>query len=403
MPIVGIICEYNPLHNGHAYQIRTLTSKRYSVIAIMSGNYVQRGTPAVYDKFTRTRMALAAGASMVIELPTLYSTATAENFALGAMALCKASGIVNMVSFGMEDPACFPLLLDAAKISSPETPIYQNTLRRFLDQGLPFPKAREAALSELLHAPLPTDPNHILVLEYIRAAFKLGYDPEWYPIRRKGGYHDLSAPPSQLSPDSAADQTYPSAAALRASLARGEEITSLIPEEARPYLARDHVSEDVLFPYIQYALLSMSPAELARIDEVSEGLENRIMEAILTAASYEELIDMLRSARYPTSRIRRILLNTVLGITKDLKTQLAYPEGPSYIRVLGVRKDSTDLLSRLSENAALPTLIRPVRDRACLPQPASRAFEEELRFGRLYHLFSPSYYPEELKEGLIMI
>jgi len=394
LSLVGIVCEYDPLHTGHVHQIRTLTDEGHRVIAIMSGNFVQRSVPSVYDKFVRTRMALASGVSMVVELPTLYSTATAENFAFGAMVLAKGSGIIDAISFGMEDPSCLPLLKEAAALSSPETPLYKETLRHCLEKGLPFPKAREAALSQLLSRPLPTEPNHILVLEYLRAARRLGYCPDWLPIRRQGaGYHDLTDP-SQTD--------YPSASALRKRLHSGEDIRDYIPKPARDYLPSEYVREDSLFPYIRYVLSSMSSSELAGIDEVAEGFENRILEAIPDAVSYESLLHALKTARYPTSRIRRILLNAALSITREKKVQLRYSEGPSYLRVLGVRRDAMDLLSQLSASAALPTLIRPVRDRLILSPEAESAFEEEQRFSRIYHLVSPDTSFAELKEGLIL-
>ena len=217
MSIVGIVSEYNPLHTGHAHQIQTLKEQGHVVVALMSGNYVQRGTPAVYDKFVRTRMALAAGVSMVIELPTLYSTASAENFAYGAMVLAQKSGIIDAISFGMEDPSYLPFLQRFAILTEPETALFRKALRRYLDIGLSYPFARESAFFELIGELPPSEPNHILALEYLRAARRIGYSPAWLPLQREGAdYRDEKIDPLTVS--------YPSATALRKLLSQGEDI-----------------------------------------------------------------------------------------------------------------------------------------------------------------------------------
>ncbi|MBQ4186465.1 MAG: nucleotidyltransferase family protein [Firmicutes bacterium] len=395
MSIVGIVSEYNPLHTGHAHQIQTLKEQGHVVVALMSGNYVQRGTPAVYDKFVRTRMALAAGVSMVIELPTLYSTASAENFAYGAMVLAQKSGIIDAISFGMEDPSYLPFLQRFAILTEPETALFRKALRRYLDIGLSYPHARESAFFELIGELPPEEPNHILALEYLRAARRIGYSPAWLPLQREGAdYRDGKIDPLTVS--------YPSATALRKLLSQGEDIRGYIPEAARAYLPSGYVSEEALLPYIRYVLASLSKEEIAQIDEVAEGLENRLLKYVVEADSYENLVSLLNSSRYPSSRMRRILLNAVLSITRTKKEALRFAEGPLYLRVLGVRKEDTALLSLLTKTSDLPTLIRPVRDRLTLPDTARAAFEEELRFSRIYHTLCPSAESEELKESFIL-
>ena len=174
----GIICEYDPFHKGHDYHLaKTLQAmpscSQNAVIAVMSGNYVQRAQPAMWDKFTRTRMALSSGVSMVLELPTLYAAATAEWFAFGGVSLLYHSHMIDALSFGMEDESHLPVLKRASSLLFPEDPAYQTLLRRYLSEPLPFAQARQRALEDLLGQALPTGPNDVLVLEYLKAIRRL--------------------------------------------------------------------------------------------------------------------------------------------------------------------------------------------------------------------------------------
>ncbi|MCF0136717.1 MAG: nucleotidyltransferase family protein [Lachnospiraceae bacterium] len=177
---VGIICEYDPLHKGHVYQMqeaRRLAAEAgiedNRIVAVMSGNYVQRGMPSLCDKFQRTRMALEAGVSLVLELPTYYSTATAEWFAFGGVSLLERSGLVRAISFGLGDPSSMDLLQRSADLLVPESPAFSALLRQKLNLGLPYAAARQQALEQQLGESLPTEPNGILALEYLKALKRL--------------------------------------------------------------------------------------------------------------------------------------------------------------------------------------------------------------------------------------
>lgn len=414
---VGIIAEYNPFHNGHQYQLeqaRRLARKSGieddRAIIVMSGNYVQRGMPAIIDKFFRTRLALQGGASMVIELPTLYSTATAEKFAFGGVSLLMHSGIVDALSFGSEyyDPAVFD---QAADLLLDESIDYKDHLKGALNTGMTFARARQSALESILKAPVPTEPNQILALEYIKAIKRISAAtslpaPVLLPVERKGVQHDAAQAAAGYAPASLIREMLLNSSysimnmALLcdwlplSSLALLQELRNERGDQA-------YVNPELVLSSLQYALASHTPETLSRIDEVSEGLENRILSAVQDASSLEKLIAEIKSKRYPQSRIQRILLNTYLNITKDLKSTLQFDQGPSYIRVLGVRKGDEDLLSKLSANASLPVLIRPVDDREKLSPVALAAFNEELRFGRLYQHLDPTAPANELSMGLI--
>lgn len=407
MPI-GIICEYNPFHNGHAYQIREAKIKAAAmglsdtrVIAVMSGNFVQRGCPSIVDKFTRTRMALLGGASLVMELPTLFSTATAEKFAFGAIRLLQASGIVDAISFGIESVKDLPVLEKAAELLEPETPEISELIVNGMNDGLPFALARQKAVEHILGCPLPVKPNQILALEYLKALRKLDFHVPVIPIERKGAEHD-----SQLA-QTTQEGTFSSASALRSQLILDGKLPATselsVPRSTLELLAPPYCSENSLWPFLQVNLAFHSEDTLKAIDGISEGLEHRILDAASLAMDYQDLFNRVRSKRYPDSRIRRILLNIALGITIDAKDRLHFDEGPQYIRILGCKNEDIDLLSAISASCLLPLLVRSVRDKEKLPGIAREAFDQELRFSRIYHAMVPSFPADELSQGLIRL
>lgn len=399
MPI-GIVCEYNPLHNGHAYQIRCAKEMASSlglsdprIICVMSGNFVQRSTPAIVDKFKRTQMALAAGASLVIELPTYYSTATAEWFAFGAISLLSRSSLMDTLSFGIEDPANLPLLKKAADLLADETPAYKERLHFYLDASLPFARARQCALEDLLKEPLPTSSNAILALEYLKALKRLNASPDLLPIRRMGASHD------SLETDAA----YPSASFIRGELMQKNTslMGSFVPESVQSLLKGALSFEEDLFPALRFALSQHTPDSMRHIDEVKEGIENRILSLYPEAVSYADLLKILQTKRYPASRLRRILLNTLLDITVEKKESVSFKHGPAYIRVLGCRKGDEDLLSLLKKNASLPVMINPAKDASLLTPEAALLFTEELRFSRIYRTVNADAPKNELTQAML--
>ncbi|MBO6158611.1 MAG: nucleotidyltransferase family protein [Firmicutes bacterium] len=390
--MIGIICEYDPFHKGHLYQIRQakyMAGKEGldpSVICVMSPNFVQRSSPAFYDKYTRTRMALSGGANLVLELPAYYATATAEKFAFGGAKLLQESGLVDSISFGMEDPSALPLLDKAAEYLANPSAGYTDLLKKNLEIYPSFAKARLGALETLTGAELPDEPNAILVLEYLHACKQLSFSPALLPVKRSVP-HNFGSDPSTArsnaagpSPSLQNQHPFVSASFIRETARTGGEISDFLPFPVNQHPA---FLEDI-YPAIRYRLCFHSADTLAGIDEISEGLENRILHSAPISTDYTSLLHLLETKRYPTARLRRILLNIYLDITKEKKKALKFEQGPSYLRVLGVRKDSLSLLSRLKKEAGLPVLINYPDDTASLSQEGRWMLEEELRFGKLY-------------------
>ncbi len=401
---IGIVCEYNPFHKGHLYHMQTArtlyssltgcSSADAPIICVMSGHYVQRSEPALLDKWTRTRMALAAGAALVIELPTYYSTATAEWFAKGSISLLKHTGLTTAISFGLEAPDQLSTLEQLCQHLVPESDIYQKLLRQQLQESPSFASARETALQTLAGHPLPLQsPNTILVLEYLKAMKALSWHPELLPIQRVSSeYHDLST-----------EALYPSASAIRRQAEKGCSILPYLPDCCTPYAASPAIFPQDLMKHLSYVLCYHTEDTLKQIDEVNEGLENRILAAISDSPSYCELLKRLKTKRYPTSRLRRILLNVLLHITTDRKKELDFAAGPAYIRVLGFRREYQAMLSQLTQQASLPVITNLARQIEHLPVRAKAMLEDEIRFSKIYATAHPDLSQEcEYRTPLII-
>ncbi len=349
MRIAGIIAEYNPFHNGHAYHIRE--TRRQSgcdyVVICMAGSFTQRGEPARLDKWSRARAALACGADAVFELPALWAVRPADAFARGAAAILSGLGC-DVLSFGSEI-ADMGLLERLAEMGEHEPPELSAAIQRGLAEGKSHARARgEALAAELDLAPGALNaPNLILAVEYLRALRALGSAMEPLAVVRAGGYHD------------AALGKFASASAVRAALDRGELEAALacVPEAARGALAaapRMHAPDDLLL----HALRSMTGAQLAALPGASEGLDRRLARCARGASTCAELIDMLKCKRYTRARLTRLCAHALLGVTEEL---LAAHPLPSYARLLGARADARLLLAALSRRASLSIASDPVR------------------------------------------
>ena len=351
MQVCGVICEYNPFHKGHALHLekaRALSGADY-VVCIMSGSVTQRGTFARHDKWTRARMALENGADLVIELPVRFSGAPAEEFASGGVRLLSSLGVVTHLSFGCEAQA-LPVLKPAAKLLSEESPAFREALRAHLACGLPYPRARALAAQQLSGTENLSErialPNASLAIEYLRA---LPQHITPVPVVREGsGYHDQHI--AELS----------SATAIRAALDRGDlpQALAAVPSAQlleHAQLRGDTHEEEALTQALLYRLRTMTAGELAQITGVEEGLEYRFLAAAKTACTRDELILAVKSKRYTYARLSRICQNILLGVTKDFVQKNA---APSYVRVLGFRRDAQGLLRTIKENASIPLVTK---------------------------------------------
>lgn len=374
MQAVGVICEYNPFHRGHALHLsraRALSGADYT-ICVMSGSVTQRGTFARHDKWSRARMALEHGADLVIELPARFACSSAQEFAKGGVTLLSALGVCTHLSFGCEKEA-LPLLPAALDAFDENNPVFMNTLRAGLDQGLPYPKARALAAQAACGiddlAELIAKPNAALALEYLRALPE-GITP--VPVVREGaGYHDETL--CALS----------SATAIRRALGEGrlEEALCAVPQagllEACEKNGGVH-DEEALTQTILYLLRVSSPEALERIYGMDEGLEYRFIAAARTAKTREELLASIKTKRYTHARLSRAAANVLLGVTKEFAAQHT---SPTYARILGFKKEAAPLLRVVKENASIPLITK-----AANFDPAEPLFALDVRAQDLWSL-----------------
>lgn len=359
--ILAIVAEYNPFHNGHLYQLqksKKLINPDYS-ICIMSGNFVQRGDTSIIDKWSKAEAAIKCGIDLVIELPVLYSISSAENFAEGALKILSSFGNNVTISFGSE---CGDLdtLNNIANVLYDEPKEFTTILTHELSKGLSYPKARENALLLYLndvrkYANVLSDPNNILGIEYLKAIKRLKSQITPLTIKRiDAGYNSLKI-----------KDRLASATAIRNLIKNNKDVKKLIPTPAYNILLENIKhgkivnGVSVFEKEIIYTLRKMSVQEIANLQDVSEGLENLIKQAANSCNNLEDLINSIKSKRYTRSRIQRILLYSILNITKK-DIQNSYKIKP-YIRVLGASQKGKTLLSQISNPKAKYPVITSVK------------------------------------------
>ena len=361
MKICGIVAEYNPFHNGHKYQIDKTIKKTNcdAIIAVMSGNFVQRGSPASFDKWTRAKTAIQNGIDLVIELPTLYATASSEYFATGAINLLNSLNAISNVSFGMETDN-IELLHKIVDVLIEEPVEYKTFLQRHLELGLSFPKAREEALKEYFEFTtgdsdvrhLLFKPNTILAIEYLKALKKSNSSIDPIAIKRFGTEYD------SIELDS--NTNICSSTAIREKLTGSdiESIKNYIPSTSFEIIKNEIEANKFINGInnfeneILYSLRRMSSAELSHIADVAEGLENSIYKALNNTTTLEELINNVKTKRYTLTRIQRILIHTLLGIKSNYLLDQKYT--PQYARVLAMSEKGKKVLSEISKTSSIP-------------------------------------------------
>ena len=334
MKTVGIICEYNPFHLGHKKQfdiIRQTFGPETAIVCLMSGNFVQRGAPAIFDKSFRARAAIDSGADLVLELPVTYALSSAEGFAAGGVRIL--SGVCDTLCFGTENGSKDSLLSTAASLLAPD---FSEKLRIELDKGLSFPAARAAALGD---DSLLRNPNDILGVEYCKAILAQDSPMDIFPIHREGSYH-ADTP----------DAENPSATSLRSRIAEGAPWLSYIPASAHP--AFENAATHTLTAgerAILARLRTMTDADFEALPYGSEGLWRKLMHACRDSATLEEIIAKTKSKRYTRTRIDRMIMCAFLGITADRITSPA-----PYARVLGFTDAGRTLLKKARETGLFP-------------------------------------------------
>ena len=352
MKIVGLIAEYNPFHNGHRYHIeqaKEITGADH-VIVVMSGNYVQRGVPAIMPKRMRCEAALKAGASLVLELPVCYSTASAESFAFGAVSILDKLGCVDAICFGSECGSIKNLQL-ISKILIDEPKEYKEALQYYLKEGNSYPLARQNAMYEYFNSdiasPILAEPNNILGIEYLKALYKIDSKMEPFTITRVSShYHDEEL-----------QEEFSSASAIRNEIMNNEEfnLEGQVPEETldlfkENYQIRYPVYANDFSLLLKFRLLNETKESLTQYADVSEELANRIINQRNQYLDFEQFCDLLKTKEITHSRISRALLHILLEIKKTDMTQI------EHARVLGFRKDSTAVLSAIKETSVIPLI-----------------------------------------------
>ena len=359
---VGIVCEYNPFHLGHRKQIDSIRGKfgaNTGIICAMSGNYVQRGHPAVFDKTIRAEAAIRCGADLVVELPVTTSLSSAEGFAAGGVAVL--SRLCDGLCFGAETADLRQLLGTAEALLSEDFP---KLLRRELDTGRSFPAARQAALEKMgLPGAILESPNNILAVEYCKAILRQSSPMQPLPIFREGSYHAKEA-----------DFENPSATSLRIRLQNGLEISEYLPEPAgRVFAGAPIHTLEAGQRAVLSRLRTMEDAEFEVLPFGSEGLWRKLMRESRTQATLEAIASAVKSKRYTRSRIDRMILCAFLGITAQT-LEAAIP----YVRVLAFNDRGREILNGAKKDGFFLNAGQPA------PHPL---WEMEQKWEDLYGLF----------------
>lgn len=383
MKLAGIVSEYNPFHNGHAFLISKLRQNGMTHIAVvMSGNFVQRGDTAFLSKNARTRQALLCGADLVVELPLPWALAGAEKFAFGGVSLLASLG-ADMIGFGSECGSVESLKKTADALSSP---LLRDEMQRELAEGKTFAAARQAAVKRLFDpktAELLREPNNILGIEYLKAIQKIGCEIMPFTVERAGTGHDVKE----------TSGSFASSSQIRQLAAAEEGYSAFMPQEAWQIL-KDEIEGQkapAALSRIETAILArlrtMQKEDFSHLPDISEGLGNRIYAASRNACSMEELYRLIKTKRYPLARIRRIVLSAFLNLPAKLPC-----EEPPYIRVLGINKSGGEILQRAKAVSKIPIISRS-SDLISLDQNAKTVFNLENRAADLYALCQPKISP----------
>ncbi len=427
MKIVGLIAEYNPFHNGHRYHIeqaKKITGADHAVV-VMSGDYVQRGIPAIMPKRLRAEMALKCGASAVFELPVCYATGSAELFAEGAVSFLDQLGVVNALVFGSESNN-LDGLSKIADLLVEEPAQYRSVLQSALKNGASFPSARQEAVSACFHendcSILLNDPNNILGIEYLKALKRQKSRIKPYTIPRRGAhYHDQNLHTS-----------YSSASAIRSLLAYSGsalhitqtddvassgihhilgELEHQIPDACLELLKDYHQIQYPIYQndfslILKYKLLNKKPETLIRYMDVSTELANRICSQLNNYFHYQQFCELLKTRELTQTRINRALLHIMLGIKKKNVASYTSDHFHYYAHLLGFRKDSAKVISAIAKHSRIPLLTK-LYDSEHLSDPARKMLTHDILASNLYtSVITDKYktaFKNEYNQGILKI
>ena len=399
MKTAGVIAEFDPFHNGHAYflrRVRELTSADF-IIAVMSGDFTQRGKPALMGKRTRAKAAMLNGADAVVELPVQYATSSAELFASGAVSLLNALGCVDHLCFGTEADD-MEALRAAADIMSEETEAFKEKLDENLRQGMSYPLARLQALKDTGASKDAADmlclPNNILAVEYLKALKRLVSGMQPVNVKREAVDHD----------DTNTYGIYSSAKNIRATLkltGSPESVEMYLPENTLPLL-REHfrvdlpVYDDDLSLLIKYRLAMETEASLMRYADMSREMAHRIINHRNDISVLSKFTELVKTKNLTYTRISRALLHVLLGITKEDMKQYRAAGVTGYARLLGFKKESSALIDRMDETASVPVISRLSDCKRLLSPPFDRMLKDTIRASDIYNYIIKDIYDTDI-------
>lgn len=414
MKVAGIIVEYNPFHNGHKFHIeqtKKLTGADY-IIAVMSGNYVQRGEPAVINKYLRTDMALLNGVDLCIELPTCYSSASAEFFAYGAVSILHKLGIVDYVCFGSE-AGSIKHLDYIADILNSNNKEYQTILNKYIKQGNSYPKARELGILEYLKSikspylkeikKIISSPNNILGIEYIKALKKLGSSITPITITRTDkGYNEIN-----LNKTS----SYTSASSIRTNIHTLASIKKYVPSNVYSILKQEQTKTypiiyDDYTTLATYILLNNTAKDLTKYLDVDDTIANKLLNSIKDNHCITHMLEHSKSKDVTHTRLSRALMHIILNETKsDFDKYII--NGPEYARILGFKKESSAIIKALKKSSSIPLINKLSLGDKSLSSTGKKMLIHDIQCSELYNKISytkfKTDYVNEYKIGVRII
>ena len=411
MIINGVVAEYNPFHNGHLYQLKDAKEKNHAdyTIVVMSGNFVQRGAPALLDKYARTKMALSCGADLVLELPCIYATSSAEYFATGAVSLLDKLGVVNQICFGSECGDA-SVLTKIAKLLACEPEEYTKLLKEYLKQGLSYPSARTQALLNYCpefheYRDILSSPNNILGIEYIKALIRRNSSVIPYTTTRLGSdYHDKTF-----------DECNCSALAIREAIFNGSDTDTLSSQIPSPvyeiltdcFTSISPVSGNDFSGLLHYKLLLEAEKGYTDYLDVTQDLSDRIFKNLYSYSSFHGFCELLKTKDITYTRISRCLFHILLDIKKtDLEVCLEMDHVP-YARVLGFRRDAEPLLKEIKNTSSIPFITKLADAGKLLSEDAFLMLQKDLKCSSIYEsiacLKSNTLMKNELQKQIVIV
>lgn len=338
MKAVGIICEYNPFHNGHLYHINEIKKQfpNYPIILVLSGNFTERGIVSILDKWKKTELALTYGVDLVIELPFVFATQSADIFARGSIAILKKLQVEYLV-FGSESNNVNPLIKMAhIQLEHPE---YHALVKQYMNEGINYPTAMSKALETIMDEKINT-PNDLLGLSYIKEIIKQQADITPVTIKRTNDYHDANL-----------SGTIVSATAIRQAVREGKDLSNIVPKMTKNYLKEQAILMEDYYPFFQYKV--STTADLSIYQTVDEGIENRIKEEIFKHDTLEAFVQAIKTKRYTYNKIMRMITHILCGFTKE---EAKHDKDIRYLRILGMNHIGQEYLSQVKKEIDLPMI-----------------------------------------------